>query len=357
MKVAFITRSTLYKVLGGDTVQILETAKHLKQLGIHVEIFLSHERVRYEEFDLLHFFNLIRPADILFHVKKTNKPFVITPILVDYTEYDKKHRKGVSGWLLRSFSSSEYLKALSRWILLKDSLRSKEYLWKGHRKSIQEILKKTKMVLPNSEAEYTTLENSYHIKKPYLIVPNGINEEVFYKDESGLKDETLVVCAARIEGIKNQLNLIKALNNTAFTLVLIGESGNQKNYYKECKKIAGQNIVFTGQLRHEQLVYYFQRAKVHVLPSWFETCGLSSLEAAATGCNIVITDKGYTREYFGDDAFYCNPEDAASIYNAVSLAAKTDCSTGFQEKIRKEFTWTQAAKKTAEAYKKVLSVH
>src|SRR5690348_13642118 len=102
MKVAFITRSTLYKVFGGDTVQIFETAKQLQQLDIHAEIFLSHEKIPYEEFDLLHFFNLIRPADILFHVKKTNKPFVITPILVDYSEYDKKHRKGISGWILRS---------------------------------------------------------------------------------------------------------------------------------------------------------------------------------------------------------------------------------------------------------------
>src|SRR3954469_11045960 len=122
MKIAFITRSTLYTVFGGDTVQILETAKQLRQLGLEVAIFRSNETIPYDEFDLLHFFNLIRPADILYHIKRSRTPFVITPILIDYTEYDKKHRKGFPGWLLRRFSSGEYLKAICRWILLKDSL-------------------------------------------------------------------------------------------------------------------------------------------------------------------------------------------------------------------------------------------
>ena len=33
------------------------------------------------------------------------------------------------------------------------------------------------------------------------------------------KDPLMVLCVARIEGIKNQLNLIKALNNTEYQLL------------------------------------------------------------------------------------------------------------------------------------------
>jgi glycosyltransferase involved in cell wall biosynthesis len=212
------------------------------------------------------------------------------------------------------------------------------------------------MVLPNSMSEYEALENLYQIKKAYAIVPNGINEKLFNNREINSKDEFLVVCAARIEGIKNQLNLIKALNNTPFKLLLIGNaSDNQKAYYEQCKKIAAANIVFTGRLSQKELSNYYRRAKVHVLPSWFETCGLSSLEAAAMGCNIVITDKGYTRDYFGDNAFYCNPESPASIYNAILLAAKSDVHENLRNKILKEFTWKQAAKKTLNAYHSLLS--
>ena len=46
MKVAFITRSTLYAVPGGDTEQILQTARFLKELGVVVDLFLTTEKNR-----------------------------------------------------------------------------------------------------------------------------------------------------------------------------------------------------------------------------------------------------------------------------------------------------------------------
>ena len=101
---------------------------------------------------------------------------------------------------------------------------------------------------------------------------------------------------------------------------------------------------------------YYRKAKVHVLPSWHETCGLSSLEAAAMGCNIVITEKGFTREYFGDDAFYCEPGDPESIFNAVENAAQSECHTELQQKILHHYTWQQAAASTLIAYQNSLSL-
>ncbi|MGZ3924621.1 MAG: glycosyltransferase family 4 protein [Flavisolibacter sp.] len=356
MKVAFISRPTLYTVPGGDTVQMEETAQHLKEFDVEARILLSHQEINYKEFDLLHFFNLTRPADILFHINKSNVPFVISPILVDYTEFDIRHRRGLSGWMLRSVPSPEYTKTLARWLLLKDKLPAKEYLWKGHRKAISEILQKAKMLLPNSIQESKQLEKSYPCAKTQSVIPNGINEKLFYRDGSVQKQQALVVCAARIEGLKNQLNLIKALNNTAFTLVLVGQAApNQQRYYRHCKTIAKRNIVFTGPLDQPRLASLFRRAKVHVLPSWFETCGLASLEAAVSGCNIVATEKGFASEYLGSHAFYCDPGSIDSIYNAVSLAANSDRSNELHDKIVNQFTWRHAAKKTVEAYESCLN--
>jgi glycosyltransferase involved in cell wall biosynthesis len=87
-----------------------------------------------------------------------------------------------------------------------------------------------------------------------------------------------------------------------------------------------------------------------VLASWFETTGLSSLEAAAMHCNIVITEKGDTREYFGDDGFYCEPESPESIRVAVELASKATFNDALAEKIRNSHTWRKAAEQTLEAY-------
>ena len=355
MKVAFITRSTLDTAPGGDTIQIKQTADQLRNLGIQVDILSTTLRIDYSFYDLLHFFNIIRPADILYHISRSNKPFVLSPILIDYSEYDRQHRKGISGFILRLFSAdtNEYIKAISRWIKGKDSLPAKAYIWKGHKRSIQEILQKTEMILPDSQLEYDRLKKLFSINKPYSIVPYAIDENLFCPDNSVLKDEKLILCAARIEGIKNQFNLIKALNNTDFKLLLIGDaSPNQQNYYRRCRQIAAGNIEFTGRLSQEDLVNYYKKAKVHILPSWFETCGLSSMEAAAMGCNIVITDRGYTREYFGDSAVYCDPGKPESIYNAVVTASKTNPSIALQKKIFDRYTWKHAATITLEAYKK-----
>jgi glycosyltransferase involved in cell wall biosynthesis len=252
-------------------------------------------------------------------------------------------------------SGNEYVKSVSRWILKQDGLQSKNYLWKGHSNSIRYILDNAALLLPNSQQEYEQLKDQYHFDKAFYIIPNGINEKLFQPDESSLKQANLVLCAARIEGIKNQLNLIKALNDTEFKLLLIGDpSPNQVKYYEQCRKIAKRNIEFIARLSQEKLITYYKKAKVHILPSWFETCGLSSLEAAAMGCNIVITNKGFAGEYFGYDAVYCDPGSRESIYNAVKQAAMSPSQKKLQEKILANFTWRHAAIKTMEAYKDVI---
>jgi glycosyltransferase involved in cell wall biosynthesis len=358
MRIAFITRSTLFTVPGGDTVQVSQTARFLRELGAEVDVCLTHDAINYSRYDLFHYFNIIRPADILFHTCKTKKPFVISPILIDYSEYDMHHRKGVSGFFLRHLStnSQEYTKTIARWLAGKDKMKSKGYLLKGQRKSIRQILERAALVLPNSETEYKRLEEEYGVKKEYTVVPMGIDARLFSNNNKIKKDDTVVLCAARIEGIKNQLNLIRALNGSKYTLLLVGSPApNQKSYYNECRKIAANNIHFYDHVPQETLVGYYKRAKVHALPSWFETCGLSSLEAAAMGCNVTITEKGYAREYFGNDAFYCDPGDPASIFNVIETAANSNCNKQLQEKIFHQYTWQQAAAITMQAYKKIIS--
>ncbi len=358
MRIAFVIRSNLFEVPGGDTIQVLETARHLRELGTEVDICLTNLPIAYSDYHIFHFFNIPRPSDILFHLSKIRKPFALSPILIDYSEYDRHHRKGLSGFVFRQFSASanEYIKTFSRWIRGNNSLQSKKYIWKGQQRSIKEILRKAAILLPNSEAEYKKLSRDYQVDKPYLVVPNGIDPSLFRNHSKEKKNNRLVICAARIEGLKNQLNLIKALNNTDFTLMIIGAPApNQRAYYENCRKIAASNIIFHDPLPQAQLVKYYGEAKVHALPSWFETCGLSSLEAAAMGCNLVISDKGYTREYFGEDAFYADPDNIESIYKAVETASKAEFRQGLQQKILEKYTWKQAANVTAEAYKKIIA--
>ncbi|HEX3383628.1 MAG TPA: glycosyltransferase family 4 protein [Mucilaginibacter sp.] len=358
MKVALITRSTLFEVPGGDTVQVSETARHLSALGVSAEIKLTGDQIDYKRYDLLHFFNLTRPADILFHSRRTEKPFVVSTILCNYSEYDKQHRKGIGslfGFLPND--KIEYLKTIARWLKGSDRLASKAYLWKGQRKSIIKILKTAGMILPNSASEYKRIRQLYPCETKYSIVPNGVDTELFHSSHNSIRDNKTVICVARIEGIKNQLNLIKALNNTSLKLYLIGSyAPNQKAYYDKCRSIAAGNITFIDHLPQRELVKYYQRARVHVLPSWFETTGLSSLEAAFMGCNIVITNKGDASEYFGANAFYCDPGDPDSIRSSIESACQSEYSEALHDRIQKKYTWEQAAIQTYKAYQQTINL-
>lgn len=357
MEVLIIVRPTLFTVKGGDTIQVIETAKQLNKLGVKVDIKPAHEKINYSSYHLLHFFNIIRPADILIHIKKSNKPFVVSSIFIDYSLYDKVHRGRLAGKLFKLMTPDgiEYVKNVYRYVSRKDKLASVSYLWKGQRRSISAILQKVKCLLVHSEEEYNQLIKMYKSPASFAIVQNGIDTDLFKPDVSIQREDNLVLCVARIEGIKNQYNLIKALNNTKYKLLLIGDAApNQQAYYRQCKKLAAANVSFIKYLPQQELIQYYTKAKVHVLPSLFEVCGLSSLEAAAMGCNIVITANGYAKEYFKEAAYYCNPADADSILAAVDKAAGSSTNKELQKNVIENFTWKIAAGKILAVYKKSL---
>lgn len=359
MKIVFIVRSTLFTARGGDTVQVEETAAQLRKLGITVNIKKASEKIQYAAYDLLHFFNIIRPADILVHISRSDKPFVVSTILVNYSLYDKYQRSGVAGYVFRILPAAgiEYAKSIYRFLIVRDKLASISYLWKGQQASIREILKKAKAIIVQAPEEYEDLVKLYHIAPDFHIVYNGVNTAIFQHRKTVERKKNLVLCVARIEGIKNQYNLIRALNNTPYQLVLIGNAApNQKYYYQKCKNIAASNISFINHLPQQALVDYYAAATVHILPSWFEVCGLSSLEAAAMNCRVVITGNGYAASYFGKDAFYCDPSKPESIVQAVTDAmACTDYNTGLQQKVIQNYSWQKTAADTLAVYKKYLS--
>ena len=357
MKIVFIVRSTLFTARGGDTIQVEATAGELRKLGVAVDIKLASEKIDYTAYDLLHFFNIIRPADILMHMRKAGKPFVVSTILVDYSVYDQQQRPGFVGKLFRALPAAgiEYAKSVYRFLRGRDKLVSMAWLWKGQKGSITEILQKANAVIVQAKEEYDDLVSLYKVRPTFHIIHNGVNTALFQNSEAVTRNEQLVLCVARIEGLKNQYNLIRALNNTAYNLVLIGDMApNQKSYYQKCRGIAAANVSFIKHLPQQQLARYYAAANVHVLPSWFEVCGLSSLEAAAMNCQVVISRKGYAGSYFKEDAFYCDPAQPESILQAVDEAARAKNNTDLRQKIIEKYSWQKTAADTLAVYKKIL---
>lgn len=353
-----IARTTLFSTPGGDTVQITKTAEYLNKIkGVRVDVKIVGDTIDFRKYHFLHFFNITRPSDIIGIIKESKLPYVISPIYINFSEAEANHYVKSRRFLNKFFNTDqiEYIKILTRVLKGQEKLTDFRYIFNGQRKSIKKIIRGTKLLLPNSKSEYTRLHKRYGIKQKYTIIPNAIDIDIFSGDTENDKYDKFansVICVGQITPVKNQLKLIHALNNTKYKVYIIGNpSPNAISYYNKCKKGATNNIIFIPFMEQKELAKIYKKAKVHVLASWFETTGLVSLEAAFCGCNIVITDRGDQKEYFKNDAYYCEPNNPNSIFNAVEKAFESNRNSRLKKRIHSNFTWEITAHKTFEAYK------
>lgn len=346
----------MHSVVGGDTIQVLKTADELNRIGVDAQVFKAGENIDYDNFDLLHFFNLIRPADHLYHIRKSNKPYVFSTIYLDYSGFDKFGRSKAHRFLfgLMNSPTSEYLKNLYRYYKRQDKMVSSEYLL-GHKRAVKKLLSGASAILPNSASELNRIKHDFGYEGVGLVVPNGIDTGLFRNIPENIPRKQKVICVAQVFGMKNQHTLIEACAKLKLPLEIIGNPPpNHAGYYNYCKKIAHKNVTFHGFLPQRDLISMYASSKVHALPSWFETTGLSSLEAAALGCNIVVSPNGDTEDYFKDHAWFCRPDDQQSINKAIEKAVNSPSNMQFREIIMEKYTWTKAAEVTKAAYIKVL---
>jgi glycosyltransferase involved in cell wall biosynthesis len=206
------------------------------------------------------------------------------------------------------------------------------------------------LLLPNSHLEARDLIADLAVTTPIRVVPNAADPSRFRRQPSS-RDRSGVLCVGRIEPRKNQLRLIEALRGTSVQVTIVGDDHpDHRAYADNVRSAAGTHVRIIGHVSESDLVSLYQRARVHALPSEFETTGLVSLEAALCGCSIVTTSVGYAREYFRDFAWYCDPYDTASIRRAVLDALPAAEQPGLRQRILENYTWEHAAAATAAAY-------
>jgi glycosyltransferase involved in cell wall biosynthesis len=357
---------------GGDQVQIEKTAEALRALGITAECSNALEPPVWG-YDLVHLFNIVRPQEVWVQLRNAARhevPVVLSTVYCDVWEFDRTARPGLGGYVARATNRSvlEAAKAGGRAARTCELHRGIVPLFtNGYTALQQAIIAQVDMLLPNSISEIRRLEHDLGIEIPasrVVPVPNGIDPAVY--DPDRLPDDELperlapyrgcVLCVARIGRAKNQLALVRAARDLSMPIVIAGRAGpTQQRYWHELQAAAGPNVTLLGEVTETEKWWLYKLARVHVLPSWIETTGLSSLEAAAMRCALVITDKGDTREYFGDMAQYADPADPRSIKLAIERAAAAGPSNALSHKIRDALTWKHAAAATAGAYDQVLS--
>ncbi len=358
---------------GGDQVKLEATARALRTtMGVDAQISAEAEP-DLTGFDAVHLFGLVRPQETWLqarNARRQGKPVFLSTVYCDVWEFERIVRTGPVGWVARHTNRDviEALKAAGRGLNNREWSRGSLALFLcGFSQMQREVVESSSLLLPDSQSEWLRVARDLELDTAdgrVTVVPNGFDTETL---ESVTLDQAppphlarfkdCVLCVARLEGRKNQPNLIEAVRDTDMTLVLAGPAtANQSRYVKRVKDAAAslENVHVLGAVTSEEKAWLYSLARVHILPSWMETTGISSLEAAVAGCSIVVSPNGDTRDYFGEDADYCDPANPSSIRDALLRACLREPSVALEHRIRTEYTWERSAEVTHGAYRKVL---
>jgi glycosyltransferase involved in cell wall biosynthesis len=87
--------------------------------------------------------------------------------------------------------------------------------------------------------------------------------------------------------------------------------------------------------------------------SYREVASLSSLEAAAAGCEIVVGEWGSAEEYFGDRAHRCDVASPTSVATAIVGATTLPSQPGLRALVEATFDWSVPGRALADVYRRL----
>lgn len=198
------------------------------------------------------------------------------------------------------------------------------FLQKYRKVKYQRILKGAAAVIAHSECVLETIE---HPRK--FLVHYGIDPQVF-EDGSGENRENLILFVGRDYFRKGILTLFRAL------LLILKEVptarpvivGKEFWHSRMLSKLLSVNlpVEFTNGLPRSQLIKYYQKTRVFVLPSKIEAFGISILEALAAGVPVVASRVGGIPEVItnGENGLLFEPGDFRELARKVSLCMKNE---------------------------------
>lgn len=114
-----------------------------------------------------------------------------------------------------------------------------------------------------------------------------------------------------------------------------------------------------GYVGDEQLSVLYTNAQALVFPSWYEGFGLPVVEAMATGCPVITSNRTSLPEIGGDAALYVEP---TNVDRMVELMLRIESDGPFRaERVQLglaqagKFTWEKTARQTLDFYHRVLT--
>ncbi len=193
------------------------------------------------------------------------------------------------------------------------------------------------------------------IQKKSVYIPNGINtaEKSFntdYLEELCIEKNKYILSVGRITPEKGFDTLIKAYNKaekSGCKLVIAGGVEFENSYMNELRRLAGDNVIFTGYVYGDKLMQLYTNAKLYILASKNEGFPLVLLEAMSYGLDLIVSDIPATHLVDLDSDCYFDRDDINQLAEKISRKLLTATNRKYD---LSDFDWNKAAEDTAIIY-------
>ena len=206
---------------------------------------------------------------------------------------------------------------------------------------------------------------SEKVKTVYLAVDpifRVVEDEKYLKRirESYHLPDRFILYAGHVYPGKNVGRLFRAFDQVrkqhAVKLVVAGDfRWKFKHDMDQISKLGlNEFIQVTGHVPAEDLVGFYNLAELTVFPSYYESFGLTNVEANACGCPLITSKTGGSPEAAGEAAIYVDPLDVDNIADAISRVLRDPelrkdlIAKGFRN--IKRFSWEKSARQTLETF-------
>ena len=194
------------------------------------------------------------------------------------------------------------------------------------------IVENAEKIIVNSLGEKKHFLKLYSLNDENLeVIPNSYGDEVkdcgsiFLEKYNIEKPYCLMVGMLGVKR-KNQLSVLNIWNDSFPNLYILGARDNSR-CADECFSIIHKkkNIEYLGyETNFDVIESAYQNAMLLISPGLVETPSLAALRALINGTKVCSTNSyGIPNEYFGDNAFYFDPNDEKSIFNSIKYAVET----------------------------------
>lgn len=192
--------------------------------------------------------------------------------------------------------------------------------WSIYHQRVTSSLQAARHVVAPTQAILNELERYYGPFRETEVIHNARGDRLFGSHHK----ERVVFFAGRIwDRAKNVEALAAVAPRVAAPILVAGQTQGPDG-----NSAAPAGVELLGPLDTKALCKWYGRAAIYALPARYEPFGLTALEAALSGCALVLGDIGSLREVWGAAARYVAPDDHDGLRDTLNELVLNDSLRG-----------------------------